>query len=493
VVNDSGRAKNLPQLDVEGDNATAVAQTGALPRITQNLKGETIAPESSITLSSVQPSKVTKIVDNYINYALEHANEDLMSNVTDNMPEPFDIRKNGERWTLSLPGNINEYDRFLMRQIISMSSKLKVELVSTTQTIVLAKEVPSEKDFFYGFFKLLSRSPMDNEKFSFSNDSISARGAAQAKLIIMQRSLGSEYSDVQNFLPSFLFTEKGGKRIEMEINALATGQKSNIQKLSICISRLVSLWLETEMGKHWCVLAKSFEVPSSAVLEGLHRTKVVKEKGKDKILIKKPKRPSKRIEVLSLEEANILSFIEKPFDDYSEFIKSLGESIAINKIVETRKKVKSIIAAMWIVVEKVSAPLTKRRTAFLAHLSESERKKQNINKAFIESLKSEFFSPIKEDNNLFYTISPIPLLLKAVNKELVVEVSKIEISIHYIVIPQGTNPLISNVVQTFANQTGIRVHDVRPSFKPKKKRATQVDQFSDEENIPEDTTQGDLF
>jgi hypothetical protein len=148
---------------------------------------------------------------------------------------------------------------------------------------------------------------------------------------------------------------------------------------------------------------------------------------------------------------------------------------------------------MWIVVEKVSAPLTKRRTAFVAHLSESERKKQNINKAFIESLKSEFFGSLKEDRNLFYTISPVPLLLKALNRELIVEVSKIEISIHYIVIPDNTNELIKTTINTFATQTGVQVFNERPSFKPRKKRATQVEHFSDEDVPTEATPQDELF
>jgi hypothetical protein len=267
----------------------------------------------------------------------------------------------------------------------------------------------------------------------------------------------------------------------MEINALATGQKSNIQKISSCISRIIGLWLETEHGKHWAALARSFEVPTSMVLEGLHRTKVVKERSKEVTLTKKPKRPSKRIEVLSLEEANILIKLEKAFDDYSDYIKSLHESVPINKIVDVRKHIRELIAAMWLVVERVSAPLTKRRTAFTAGLSESEKKKININKAFVQSLENDFFSSVKADRALFYTISPQPLLIKALDRELLGELGKCEVNIHYILVPEGTNPLIASCFQSFGTKTATPVVERRPAGKNKKKRATKVEHFSDED------------
>jgi len=294
-----------------------------------------------------------------------------MSKVTDNMPEPFDMRLVKDKgWLLSVPANIEAHDRMMFRQIIALANRLKVHIVATSQTIHVTKETEAEKDFFYGFFKLLSRKPVENERFSFNMDSISSKGAAQCKLIIMQKALKGSYADVQQFLPSTLYTEKGGRKLDIEIGAIATGQKANIAKLPSTFTRLVELWIDTEEGKVWSTLAFTYNIPTPLILDGLHKKVVEKVKGKDVVHIKKPKRPSKRIEVLSKLEKQLIMQYEIPFDDYKKKMQDLGKEISINLIKSVREELKLLIQKMWLVVEKFSAPLTKRRTAMIAHLSE---------------------------------------------------------------------------------------------------------------------------
>jgi hypothetical protein len=475
--------KSSSQLDEKGVNPPQESNLST-PKEIQKEEKTPIESHPLPKQVTVAASVATVPVDDYVEFACKQARTDLISNVSDNMPEPFDMKRIDKRVILSLPMNIKDHDRLLFRQLIALANDLHVEIVGTTQQVICAKESQSEKDFFYGFFKLLSREPLEREKFGFSNDSASAKGAAQAKLVIMQRALGASYSDVQHFLPQFLFTDKGTKRLELELNAIASGAKANITKLQSLIPRLVGIWLESKVGQIWADLARNYKVPVPMILEGLHRTKVVKEKGKDIVLIKKPKRPSKRIEVLSVEEARILESLEKPFTQYKEFIRNLDKEIAIKDIKAARDSISKLIQAMWLVVEKVSAPLTKRRTALVAHMSESERKKVTINKAFIQSHVNNNFADCKMDKAVLYTISPIPLLLKCGFPEDVSSASKCEVNLHYVVIPEQSTTTVQEVMWSFSKLCNIECVNTRPIAQRKRRGPTKVDEFDDADIQP---------
>jgi hypothetical protein len=218
------------------------------------------------------------------------------------------------------------------------------------------------------------------------------------------------------------------------------------------------------------------------ILEGLHRTKLVKEKGKDIVLTKKPKRPSKRIEVLSVEEARVLEFLEKPFDEYKEYLTSLGKTVAIADISKARNHLSKIIQAMWLVVEKVSAPLTKRRTPLVSHLTENERKKTTINKGFIEAHKNNNFADCKDDKSNIYTLSPIPLLLKAGSREMISQAAKCDVDIHYILVPSDVEGIVRDCMTAFSVMTEIELVVTKPVKSKKSRKAQKVERFSDEED-----------
>jgi len=253
------------------------------------------------------------------------------------------------------------------------------------------------------------------------------------------------------------------------------------------------LWLETDIGKEWSSMAKSYQVPTPMILEGLHRTKVIKEKGKDVVQTKKPKRPSKRIEVLSVGEVKLLERLESPFDEYKAAVNSLGKSVAIKDIVKTRKDLSKIIQAMWLVVEKVSAPLTKRRTPLMSGLTENAKKRTTLNKAFLLKLSNSNFAECKADKNSVYTHSPVPLIVKCGSQEEVRAASNCEIEIHYIVCPPDCNEVVRECMTQFSAMTKIELVDARPKKVKKSKKAQRVDTFSDEENviIPSDVPEED--
>jgi hypothetical protein len=422
-------------------------------------------------------------IQKYVSTAIKTAEADLLSNVTDNMPEPFDIRQLEDKsWRLSLPTNIEDYDRLLFRQIIALANHLKVHIVGTTQGININKETPGEKDFFFGFFKMLHRQPIEGENFSFNFDSASARGAAQCKLIIMQKTLKGLYADVSAFLPRALFTEKGGKRLELELSAIAISSKSNTQRLLSCIVKLIDLWLPTTNGAAWAALVGSYMVSVPLILDGLHRTVTEKgPKGKDRIRTKKPKRPSKRIEILSPIEAKLIKGCEKAFDDYKAKIKSLGKEIKISDIKATRDTLKGLIVDMWTCVEKFSAPLTKRRTILTEHLTESDRKRLNFNKQYMDMLRANHFSVCTHSKNHVYTLSPIQILLKADNMN-AIYTNKIVFEQRNIVVPEDLPESIKDIFLEFASTIGFSASKtVAPKKTHRIKHTATGSNWSDDE------------
>jgi REP element-mobilizing transposase RayT len=354
-----------------------------------------------------------------------------------------------------------------------------VEVVSTVQEIDCAKESTSEKDFFYGFFKLLSRIPTDGEKFSFNNDSASAKGAAQAKLIILQKTLKGAYVDVSNFLPDFLFNEKRARRLDMECSAIATSQKSNLHQLPNCIIQLVHMWLKFEAGGRWSTLALTYKVSTPLILEGLHRTKIEKLKGKDIVRTKKPKRPSKRIEVLCNAEREILLKDENVFEDYKSYLKKLDKDVDIDKIKLQRDHIKDLITQMWTIVERYSAPLTKRRTILVAHLNEAQRKKMDFNKAFIQKHIDNEFADCKTHKSNLYVLSPIPILLKKNQAEWNRDIAMCDITLHYTLIPVSVQSIVRESLTEFANLTKSKIVTKRP-IKKGKKGGILVEKFDEE-------------
>jgi hypothetical protein len=404
-------------------------------------------------------NQATAPLKDYISSALKQAESDLLSRVSDNMPEPFDMRVNKDgKWSLSLPANSEAIDRLLTRQILHFCANLGVLLVGTTQTVNMTKETDSEKDYFFGFFKILTRQPIEDEKFTFNFDSTSAKGAAQCKLLILQRTLKGKYVDVQQFLPPSLFTDRGARRIEVEISAIAGGQKANLQRIPQCLSKIVELWLETDNGKAWSSLAVQYKIALPVVIEGLHKRVTEKVKGKDIVHIKKPKRPSKRIEVLSALEKKLIASFEKPFDDYKKTLKDLGNEISIGKIKGVRDVIRQHIHDMWAVVERFSAPLTKRRTALIAHLSENERKKLNFNKSFIDKLRADHFGNViyGGDAATIYTLSPIPILAKC-GSEFIVEANKITIKTSFIYYDPGLKTDVEELLLDFCRIVNVKV------------------------------------
>jgi hypothetical protein len=237
------------------------------------------------------------------------------------------------------------------------------------------------------------------------------------------------------------------------------------------------------LKKEWFALAETYKVPVAVALDGLHKTKTIKEKGKTKVIPKKPKRPSKRIEVLFDAEKSILKSMEVPFDEYSEYVKSLGKEIQVSMVKRARQNVGELIHKMWLCVEKTSAVITKRRTAFLAPLSEQERKKINFNKAFVEKQIAEFRKRPDEYMESILSLSPKALFSKIVDPNQQGELAKIQLSYLTVVHPPDTKlpDAMITAFEEYCRAFGMRKIDA-PHTKTKN-RPQKVKFFEDEDQF----------
>jgi len=199
-------------------------------------------------------------------------------------------------------------------------------------------------------------------------------------------------------------------------------------------------------------------------------------------LSKKPKRPSERVEIYSVAERMYLKKFEEPFEKYSELVNGLPANIKINQVKNVRQDVAKRIEECWLFVEKVSATITKRRSAFLCDIPEKDRKKINFNAAFVKTRIEEIKAGDIEYLQAIQYLSPIPLLAKLLGGEEVAALSTIKWSSARLVIPDiarfspEVNGIFDEYVKTFAlDEIRVRQH------KREKASARKVEHFSDEE------------
>jgi hypothetical protein len=382
--------------------------------------------ETKVHIVKPDKSQLNEAVVSYITMSMQTRISDLESKVTTNMPKPFELRIDGKKMTMFLPANIDDHNRYLFRSLIRLAADSGVDFSSTDEIIDVTKETSSEKDFFYGFFKLLSRAPLEKEKITFNSDSISSKGAAQAKLCLMSTFLKGDYSIVLPFLPKSLFSESGMKILDLELSGISRGNKSNIANLASTLHRVVNRFIKSFRGQ-WETLVQKYKIPTSMLLAGMHRTRIVKVKGKDTSVPKKPKRPSKRVEVFLTSEVQLLSKRESAFDDYKTLVKNLGDSVKVQDIVNARKDIAKAIDDMWKCVESVSAILTKRRTAIMTGM-DTKAKGFTFNKTLMTKCVAESFGHIRQNPEAMYTISPVPLLKKIGSSKTMIEISTIRFS-----------------------------------------------------------------
>jgi len=164
---------------------------------------------------------------------------------------------------------------------------------------------------------------------------------------------------------------------------------------------------------------------------------------------------------------------EKAFKDYKKLIADLPKEIELKDIKTKRAAIKSAINSMWLCVEKYSAPLTKRRTIMLSHLTDNERKRMVFNKAFVDKLRADNFSICLTDAASVYTLSPIPLLLKHQDSAISISANKITVHQGYMVIAKDVNINVREIVTDFCRTINYRVLDQKIAMDNRSRKHSQ--------------------
>jgi len=126
-----------------------------------------------------------------------------------------------------------------------------------------------------------------------------------------------------------------------------------------------------------------YKVPSSKVLEGLYRYKEKVVKGKKKSVPKKPKRPSKRIEVIYPEERLFIDMYEGCFIEFNNLTTRLKAGVAFSECEKEYLAAAGLTSKKWEIVKRFSAPLSYRRKVLLK-MSKELKLKQGLTKANIK-------------------------------------------------------------------------------------------------------------
>lgn len=444
---------------------------------------------SKIVIGSENPENIT-IVNSYVANIEDKAAQDLISRGSDVQPDPFESRLIDKKIVVFLPKNIIEIDRLLFRQLVALIKAVNVEIRTTDKDFEVNAETIPEREFFYGFFRVLTRQPTDQDSFAFSTDTPQARGAGQAKLMILQKALGGDYNNIRAFLPKSLFSEEGTSKLDLEVNALAKTKGTKIAALRETLKKAVGAYLK-DNSSSWINLAKEYTIPKSAALEGLHKTKKTKVKGVVKTEVKKPKRPSKRVEVYLEAERLILKQEEKSFDQYSSYVKSLPEGIAAVDLPAIRLEVARLIRECWLTVEKSSAIITKRRAILLANGSDKKNDKDltkaKVEKAIAEISKKDMYEALED----LLPMNPKKLLLKFCTPEDSLILTQMELSLKGYYLPgldklsPGSSAVMKEFIKVF------NLYEGRSNYKQPKKSTASGSKFPATEDWGEDVPGAD--
>jgi len=139
----------------------------------------------------------------------------------------------------------------------------------------------------------------------------------------------------------------------------------------------------------WGKLLKSYKVPLSMITNNLYKKKEKVIKGKKKFIPIKPKKPSKRIEVLFQAELKIIKDDEGCFTEFKELVKSLAGGVSLDDVNKVTKELISLTTQKWQVVQKWSAPLTTRIKILLTIGKKINNKLTKLSKNNIQSILTE--------------------------------------------------------------------------------------------------------
>jgi virulence-associated protein VagC len=270
-----------------------------------------------------------------------------------------------------VPSNLESFsDSVVVLHFIALAIKLKYAVHLGTTVLEPFKETREIKFFWSSFFATLRDWTPADRKVSFKGTSDTQLGVNGAKLALWKASPAFKQG-YQAFLPkgSCLIGKDEREPLTHYSRLSCTIGAKVSQEGALAALRTLILEYARARTSDWDDI--DYEIPLGVALEGIHRTKKIKERGREKVTTLHPRRPSERIEIFSEGEKLLIRPHETPFDHYEELLKPYQEAqkVSIKDVLELRLKAKRIINNAWEVVQNYTAPLTKRRTVAFTYIS----------------------------------------------------------------------------------------------------------------------------
>jgi hypothetical protein len=136
----------------------------------------------------------------------------------------------------------------------------------------------------------------------------------------------------------------------------------------------------------------SITVPLSTVKHNLYKHTIKVTKGKKRSIPKKPRKPSKRIEILNSFEKSYIESFEQPWADLKDLNTTFKTGIPIYEADNLHRNMTEIISQQWNVVRKFTNYLTQKGKA-LTKLGRELGLRGTLNKNF----KSEIISEVQRN------------------------------------------------------------------------------------------------
>jgi hypothetical protein len=272
---------------------------------------------------------------------------------------------------ITIPSNFEAHaDSVIMSHWVALAVKLHFRVEVTPQVMEPFKQTRELLNFWSAFFATLRDDvKVDGEEISFRNTSDTALGVNSARLALWKAS-GTFDNGFMGFLPdkSLLIGKNRQEAVSFYgklsiVNSDRTAHEAGLNQLKT----LINLFARSR-SDGW---KPRYGLPLGDALKGLHRTKTIRVKGnQSKNEPIHPSRPSQRIEVFSEAEKDLIGRSEEPFDNYKKLLtdSAADQKVDIYKLKDFRAEAHKLINAMWEVVNRFTAPLTKRRQLVLANM-----------------------------------------------------------------------------------------------------------------------------
>jgi len=321
--------------------------------------------------------------------------------------ETKDMKKS---YTLYVPKNIESLlDVFPVLILMKCARSLDWKFETTDKEFTV-NETTETRSFFLGYSTELFATEAPTS-LTLKKSTDSNKGTTSARLLKLRTALRDErLTDISFLLPDSIYADPV-KRIEhltVYLNrGLLTEGENNLTFVS-SFKSIVSKYAEAYARDISIPAYLDIKIHVSEVVKGLHRRVKRKVRGKEILVTITPNRPSRRVEILTSEEQQLIEGCEGVFTAYENKISNLTKNyVKIRDVLTVRAELSTLINKQWELVRKIS-PVLSPRSKILSELIKKELKKNDLTKQNISEVMSRLASdPSDYDLKVFRSLNII--------------------------------------------------------------------------------------